>query len=226
MLSEPNVAYAVTASVIGLGYNAGVSEASFVTVPEPEAGTEPHTITLVADKDSTMSNQGGVRFTVTAEGVKAIKIYHEGEASYALTDENGVAEIELGFDQDTLNPVWASAYYGEDHPVIPNDKPDDFDWGNYWDYEYDWSGATFEGMSNIVTIRVHSNGPTQMPNWVNVPKTVAWGEWLPVEIGDGSNAEVFHIRIHVDSGDCPGCPYQMFSSTNSSKRGSVKVSLP
>lgn len=197
VLSEPNVAYAVTASVIGLGYNAGVSEASFVTVP---ATVAVHDITLEADTYEAQSNQSSVKFTVTAEGAKAVKIYHEGEASYAPTDENGVAEIELGFDQDTLHPVWASAYYGDEDLVMPVDVTEDFDWGNYWDYVYDWSGVTFEGISNIVTIRVHSNGPTQMPNWVNVPNEVAWGEWLPVEIGEGGNAEVFHIRIHETDG--------------------------
>ena len=197
VLDEAYVGYTMTASVIGRGYNAGVSGASFVTVP----AVAERSITLEADSDSAQSNMDSVKFTVTAEGAKAVKIYHEGDASFAPTDGNGVAEIELCFDQDTMQPVWASAYYGEANLVIPEDVPEDFDWGNYWDHEYDWSGTTFEGMSNIVYIRVYSDGPTQMPNWVNVPNKVAWGEWLPVEIGDGGNAEVFHIRIHETDGN-------------------------
>ena len=188
ILDKANVGYAVTASVIGTGYRAGMNEATFVTVPTGGVDASK-VITLSADGKNAQSNKDSVKFTVTAPGATVIKIFHEEHWNWAPTDENGTAYFEFGFDKEALQPVWATACYEK----FAGKTGDELE-GTDWDKE------TFAGMSNVVYIQVWSDGQTWMPE-IDVPETVKWGEWLPVNIHDGGNAELFHIRIHNQNGN-------------------------
>lgn len=185
MLDEPNVAYELMASVLGTGYNAGVSDESFITVP---AGLDTDkVISLTANKDNAQSNKEDVKFTVTAQGATVVKIYHEDQWEWAPTDENGKAEFNFGFNENRMQPVWATACYDQQYAGKTGDALG----------EVDWDTVAFTGMSNVVYIDVWSNGETWMPDWAEVPETVAWGDMLKVTIGEGGNAERFHIRIQT-----------------------------
>ena len=185
MLDEPNVAYELMASVLGTGYNAGVSDESFITVP---TGLDTDkVISLTANKDNAQSNKEDVKFTVTAQGATVVKIYHEDQWEWAPTDENGKAEFNFGFNENRMQPVWATACYDQQYAGKTGDALG----------EVDWDTVAFTGMSNVVYIDVWCNGETWMPDWAEVPETVAWGDMLKVTIGEGGNAERFHIRIQT-----------------------------
>lgn len=186
-LHNPNEGYAVYVTVKGTGYNANGNETTFVTGPAETAG---HEIVLEADRNDAQSNRDNVHFTVTAEGASIIAIYHEGQWNWAPADENGQAEFDLCFNQDTLQPVWARACYNPDYTG--------WDWEAFDNAGIDASDLTYEGISNIVNIDVYSDGETMMPDWAYVPEEVAWGELLQVEIGGEGNAETLHIRIRSD----------------------------
>lgn len=189
-LHNPNEGYTVWVTAKAIGYNASGNETTFVTVP---ADIGEHGIELSADRDAAESNAEEVHFTVIAEGSSIVKIYHEGQWFWAPTNEEGKAEFDIGFDQDILQPVWATACYD---PTYTG-----WGWEEFNNEGIDASDLTYEGMSNIVNISVYSNGETMMPDWAEVPEEVAWGELLRVDIGGEGNAETLHIRIQNKDND-------------------------
>jgi len=189
-LQNPDEGYMMRVIAKGTGYNASERETTFVTVPETPG---EHEITMTADRDEAESNNDQVRFTVEAEGASIVMVYHEGQWDWAPTDENGQAELEFGFNRNVLQPVWAKACY--------NQAYNGWRWEDFEEHNQSIDGLTFEGMSNIVNIQVHSRGETMMPDWAAVPEEIIWGELLPVEIGGEGNAETLHIRIRSEEND-------------------------
>ncbi len=180
-LDTPDRSYMIRVYCFATGYNASSEETTVVTVPE--LLTE-HEIILEADRNESRSNEDDVRFSVSAEGATVIRLYHEGRWDWAPGSE---AEFYVQFNEVDLQPVWATACYDEEYADWKEEQLRDV-----------VDDLHFEGMSNVVNIRVSTNGPTSMPEWIHVPEEVVWGDWLPVEIGEGGDAERFHIRIRSD----------------------------
>ena len=189
-LHKANEGYTILVTASGTGYNANRNETTFVTVPNEADDRE---IALFADRYEAQSNQDNVHFIVQAEGASIAAIYFEDQWQWAPTDEDGQAEFDLCFNQDILQPVWAKACY--------NQAYSEWGWEEFENANIDVSTLLFEGMSNIVDISVYSDGETMGPDWVNVPETVSWGKWLAVKIGEGGNAETYHLRIHDENGN-------------------------
>lgn len=186
MLNEENIGYLIRVIAFGTGYNASEAETNFVTIAA-ETSTSTRIIVLSADRDIVESNNGNVRFTVTAAGATLVRLYHEGDWFWAPTNENSIAVFDVGFNESILQPVWATACYDPQYGTMTQDELNRI---AIWQ-------LPFEGISNVLHIQVTSRGETEGPEWVDVPESVSWGQWLPVTISEGGNAERYHIRIRT-----------------------------